>query len=350
VEEAIKETVAVVAKGRRYVDHVRARLDFSKDSESSGSRAAAGVAPGGWQTAAEELGEELEGGGEELEEQEEPTAGPAGGQAPVKEAVEAGGPAPRYLVEFMRSFGQMRANDSGWPTFDGRFVSYPRFRREWGAYRQTYHAAVGDDLAARTLRDKCLQGDARQMVSHLDDLYEMWETLDTCYERPHKYAEEALKPIANFRRYKVIDSATVREFYSLVRAAIKGARRNGRIELILNDQTIPQIMSRMPPADWKEGATRRPSWMDQDTAPAFEEFIEKKWQDALNIAATEPTPWRGDGEKSAKAAHAPERAGGEGQGTLKLTGAVNVIEQGGALGPSPLNGTSPSRGSAELET
>jgi hypothetical protein len=107
----------------------------------------------------------------------------------------------------------MRANDSGWPTFDGRFVSYPRFKREWGAYRQTYYAAVGEDLAARTLRDKCLQGDARQMVSHLDDLYEMWETLDTCYERPDKYAEEALKPIADFRRYKIIDSAAVREFY-----------------------------------------------------------------------------------------------------------------------------------------
>jgi hypothetical protein len=150
---------------------------------------------------------------------------------------------------------------------------------------------VGEDLAARTLRDKCLQGDARQMVGHLDDLYEMWETLDTCYERPDKYAEEALKPIADFRRYKIIDSAAVREFYSLVRAAIKGARRIGRVERLVNDQTIPKIMSRMPPADWKEWATRRPSWVGQDTALAFEEFIERKWQDALNIAATEPTPW-----------------------------------------------------------
>ncbi len=63
VEEALKESVAVAAKGRRYVDHVRARLDFSKDSESSGSRVSAGAAPGGWQTAAEELGEETEGPG-----------------------------------------------------------------------------------------------------------------------------------------------------------------------------------------------------------------------------------------------------------------------------------------------
>jgi hypothetical protein len=79
VEEALKESVAVAARGRRYVDHVRARLDFSKDSESNSSRAAAGVAPGGWQTAAEELGETL---GEEFgEEAEDPgglTEGPEG--------------------------------------------------------------------------------------------------------------------------------------------------------------------------------------------------------------------------------------------------------------------------------
>jgi hypothetical protein len=285
------------------------------------------------------------------EEQEEPVTEPRGDQEPAGETGRDKGTAPRYLMEFMRSFSQMQANDSGWPTFDGRYVSYPRFRREWEAYRQMYHAAVGDDLAARTLRDKCLQGDARQMVSHLDDLYEMWETLDTCYERPGKYAEEALKPIANFRRYKIVDSAAVREFYSLVRAAIKGARRIGRIEMVIYDQTIPKIMSRMPPADWKEWATRRPSWVDQDTALAFEEFIERKWQDALNIAATEPSPWQGDGEKGAKGAPGPERASGEGQGTLRLTGAVNVIERGGgAPGPRPPNGTSPSRGSAVPET
>jgi hypothetical protein len=191
---------------------------------------------------------EEEPGGEDGE-LEGPATGPGASREPMERATGVGGAGPRYLVEFMRSFGQMRANDNGWPTFDGRFVSYPRFKREWGAYRQTYHSAVSDDVAARTLRDKCLQGDALQMVSHLDDLPEMWETLDTCYERPDKYAEEALKPIADFRRYKIVDSAAVREFYSLVRAAIKGARRIGRVELLVNDQTIPKIMSRMPPSD-----------------------------------------------------------------------------------------------------
>ncbi len=191
-------------------------------------------------------------------------------------------------------------------------------------------------MAARTLRDKCLQGDALQMVNHFDDLREMWETLDTCYERPDKYAEEALRPIVDFRRYKIVDSAAVREFYSLVRAAIKGARKIGRVELLINDQTIPKIMGKMPHTDWKEWATTRPDWMRQDAASAFEAFIERKWLGALNIAAIEPTPWRRDWKKAIEGARIPDKASGSGRGVLRLTGAVNVLEQGGTpRSPSP---------------
>ncbi len=322
VEEAMKESVAIATRGRRYVDHVKTRLDFSKDSESGSSKAAVGAAPGGWQTAAEELGE-----------------APAEGGKPGDESEDEGteGVAPRYLVDFMRSFGQIQANNSGWPTFDGRNVSYPRFKKEWKAYRQTYHSTVSNDLAARTLKDKCLQGDALQMVSHLDDLQEMWETLDTCYERPDKYMEEALRPIVDFRRYKIADSAAVREFYSLLRAAIKGARRIGRIELLINDQTIPKIMGKMPYTDWKEWATRRPDWMRQDVATAFEAFIERKWLDTLNVAAAEPATWKGDGEKTTPGVWAPDRAVSSGKGTLRVTGAVNVVKQGNSpRSPSPL--------------
>ncbi len=326
MEEAMRESNAAATKGRRYVDHVRARLDFSKDSESSSSKAAAVAAPGGWQTAAEELGEELEVGPED-EESGRPTGGLETGGGPGRETAGTRGTAPRYLVEFMRNFGQMRANDSGWPTFDGRYVSYPRFKKEWGAYRQTYHSAVSDDLAARTLRDKCLQGDALRMVNHLDDLGEMWETLDTCYERPDKYAEEALKPIVDFRRYKTVDSAAVREFYSLVRAAIKGARRIGRVELLINYQTIPKIMGKMPPADWKEWATRRPDWARQDATAVFEDFIERKWLDALNITATEPAPRREEGEKATGGARVPDKVSGGEKGAMRLTRAVNMIER-----------------------
>jgi hypothetical protein len=301
----------MATKGRRYVDHVKTCLDFgSKDSESSSSKVAAGAAPGGWQTAAEELGEVFEEGGE-LED----------------EAEEAHGIASEDLMDFMRGFGHMQANDSGWPVFDGRYASYPRFRKEWRAYRETYHSAVNNDLAARALRDKCLKGDALQMVNHLDDLREMWETLDTCYERPEKYMEEALRPIVNFRRYKVTDSAAVREFYSLLRAAVEGARGIGRLGLLINDQTIPRIMSKMPYTDWKEWATRRPDWMQQDVATTFKRFVERKWQDALNVAAAEPASWKVGRERFSPIGGTLDRTAPTSKGTLKVTGAVSVVEQ-----------------------
>ncbi len=211
--------------------------------------------------------------------------------------------------------------------FERRYASYPRFRKEWRAYRETYHSAVNNDLATRALRDKCLKGDALQMVSHLDDLREMWETLDTCYERPEKYMEEVLQLIVDFRRYKVTDSAAVREFYSLLRAAVKGAKGIGRLGLLINDQTIPRIMSKMPYANWKEWATKRPDWMQQDVATTFERFVERKWQDALNVAAAEPVSWSMGREKFSPNGGTLDRTAPTSKGMLKVTGAVNVVEQ-----------------------
>ncbi len=120
---------------------------------------------------------------------------------------------------------------------------------------------MNDDLAEKTLREKCVKGDALRMVSHLDDLQEIWDTLDTCYERPENYMEEALRPMIEFRKYKVIDSRAVREFYSILRVAIKGAKGIRRLDPLINDQTMPRIMGEMPYADWKEWATKRPEWI-----------------------------------------------------------------------------------------
>jgi hypothetical protein len=77
--------------------------------------------------------------------------------------------------------------------------------------------------------------------------------------------------------------------------------------------------------------------MRQDLTTAFEAFIERKWLDALNAAAAEPASWKGDGEKATPGAQAPDRAVSSGKGTLRVTGAVNVVEQGDSpRSPSPL--------------
>jgi hypothetical protein len=48
------------------------------------------------------------------------------------------------LSPLMRGMMNAQANDSGWPTFSGKYVEYPRFCKEWWAYRQTYHGHVRD--------------------------------------------------------------------------------------------------------------------------------------------------------------------------------------------------------------
>jgi hypothetical protein len=64
--------------------------------------------------------------------------------------------------------------------------------------------------------------------------------------------EEVLQPIVEFKKYRATDSSAVREFYSLLRAAIKGAKGIGRQGLLVHDQTIPRIMGKIPYTDWKE--------------------------------------------------------------------------------------------------
>ncbi len=103
------------------------------------------------------------------------------------------------------------------------------------AYRETYHSIVNDDLPSKTLREKCVKGDAHKMIGHLEELREIWDTLYTCYESPEKYMEEALKPILEFRKYRLFDNEAIWEFYSILRVATKGAKGIGRLDLLIND-------------------------------------------------------------------------------------------------------------------
>jgi hypothetical protein len=95
-------------------------------------------------------------------------------------------------------------------------------------------------------------------------------------------------------------------------------------------------MSKMPYADWKEWATRRPDWMQQDVTSAFERFVERKWQDALNVAAAEPPSWNAERKKSGSGGGTQDRVVPASKGMLKVTGAVNVVEQ-----KAPLRSQSP---------
>jgi hypothetical protein len=220
------------------------------------------------------------------------------------------------LSALMRGMMNAQANDSTWPTFSGKYVEYPRFRKEWWAYRQTYHGHVRDELVCRSLNEQSLASHVRLLVNDIDDLREAWNTLDTCFDRPEKYISEALDPIVKFRSYKAFDNGAIREFYSILRAAMMGARKAGLLGCLINDQTLPGILAKMPPTDWHQWAKERPVWMREAVEEAFWNFVDQKWQDTLNVAAAEPPAWGAGGggrtvpqDSTKKEAAKPAKAG-----------------------------------------
>ncbi len=100
-----------------------------------------------------------------------------------------------------------------------------------------------------------------------------------------------MDPVIRFRSYKAFDSGAIREFYSLLRAAMMGAKKAGLLSRLINDQTLPGILAKMPPTDWRQWARERPSWMREAVEEAFWTFVDQKWRDALNVAAAEPPAW-----------------------------------------------------------
>jgi hypothetical protein len=98
--------------------------------------------------------------------------------------------------------------------------------------------------------------------------------------------------------------------------------------------------------DWKEWATKRPDWRQENLTSAFERFVERKWQDTLNVAAAEPSSWNAGREKSSPSEGAQDKAAQVGKGVPRVSGAVNVVEQEPPPGPTPHRGTFPSEGSA----
>ncbi len=100
-----------------------------------------------------------------------------------------------------------------------------------------------------------------------------------------------MDPVVKFRSYKGFDNSAIREFYSLLRAAMMGARKAGLLSRLINNQILPGILAKMPPSDWRQWARERPTWIRDAIEEAFWNIIDQKWRDALNVAAAEPPSW-----------------------------------------------------------
>ncbi len=138
-----------------------------------------------------------------------------------------------------------------------------------------------------------------------------------------KYISEALDPVVKFRSYKAFDNGAIREFYSILRAAMMGVRKAGLLNRLINDQTLPGILAKMPPADWRQWAKEQPAWMREAVEEAFWNYVDQKWMDALNMAAAEPPAW-GTGGGGKTALQYGGKKGGAAEATKLAKAAVHV--------------------------
>jgi hypothetical protein len=114
-QQEIRDSAKIAEEGKRRLGDLRARLEFcSLDSEAGSYKGPVGP-----------MAEA--GPGNRL-----PTGAPERG----RRTGEGSSLAAQDLATLLRGRGQLRANDSGWPTFDGRYASYPRFKKEWATYRE----------------------------------------------------------------------------------------------------------------------------------------------------------------------------------------------------------------------
>jgi hypothetical protein len=66
-----------------------------------------------------------------------------------------------------------------------------------------------------------------------------------------------------------------------------GAKGFNLLSRLINEQTLPGIMRRMPEAECKQWAKEMPSWMQEEVEEAFWVFMDQKLKDSLNVAAAD---------------------------------------------------------------
>jgi hypothetical protein len=59
------------------------------------------------------------------------------------------------------------ANDMGWEEFDGKYINYQQFKKEWWAWRRMYHGMAGGALVTKSFKVKCISVDVKLMIEDL---------------------------------------------------------------------------------------------------------------------------------------------------------------------------------------
>jgi hypothetical protein len=88
--------------------------------------------------------------------------------------------------------------------------------------------------------------------------------------------------VVMFWKHKVVDSVAVRDFYSLLRAAILEDKAMGHLMMLINKVTLPCYMEAVGNKQVHMGEKEGGSGTQED-------FVEQMWNGVLNTVIAEPT-------------------------------------------------------------
>jgi hypothetical protein len=93
-------------------------------------------------------------------------------------------------------------------------------------------------------------------VGDVEELDEVWDTLDTCYDQPEKYIAKALEPVIMFRMYKVFAHTAIKKILLPSKSAMMGARGINLLRKLINGQILLAVIGHMPQRDWNKWQSR----------------------------------------------------------------------------------------------
>jgi hypothetical protein len=117
----------------------------------------------------------------------------------------------------------------------------------------------------------------------MEKLEEVWETLVTCHTHPEKYTSKTVEPIVKFKRYKAPPQTFRYQGILLLAEGCHDRSQRGPVapHKLINNQTLPGIMSQMSPGNRKQWAKERPLWIQDNIEEAFWKFLDQKWRNSI---------------------------------------------------------------------
>jgi len=200
-------------------------------------------------------------------------------------------------AKLMTMQGQTGKN-SGYPYFDGTLKDYPKFRRRWHTFQDTYHKATPQRELVNLFRENCLEKKVADRLRCEETMAGCWRVLDPFYSRPTQYAQDLMSEITATRKIQYSEYERLFEYYALIRGNITEARKANLEETLLTQANIALMEHPLPMREIEEWRNRQAKYAPRYHAEAFVEFVYDREEWALkNVAySTAPSSHSSSGE------------------------------------------------------